>query len=115
MFPHTDHNGKKYTFSEMKTKGDVATVFWRDDYELLCTRPRFLRYNQLLKSIMADMTVQEWEAAQHMYTSFFGDGRITQMVTVKGPLGRLFHFMQTCLLLDEENLFSEWFWKNIFV
>ena len=81
----------KYTLSEMKNKWDVATVFRRDDYELsVSTQPRFLRSSELLKAIMADMTPQEWEAAQHMYTSFFGDGGITKVVMVKGPLGQLF-------------------------
>ena len=63
----------KYTFSEMKYKWDVITMFGREDYDIhVCTQPCFPRStNELRKTIMAAITQQEWAAVQYTYTSFF--------------------------------------------
>ena len=85
----------------MKYKWDVATVvatvFGRDDYGIyVCTQSRSLRStNELCKTIMAEMTPQEWAAAQRTYASFFEEGSISEVVQVEDPRRRLFNFIDS--------------------
>lgn len=112
MPPHTSQTltmATRPSFSEMKSEQDVAKVFDRMGYsiELFTPTTLVLRSGVLRKYLMSGMAPKRWEEIQQAYTSFFGQKFLSKIVEVEGPLGRLFNFIQSCLLVDHKtNLFK---------
>ena len=83
-------------------------VFDRAGYsiELFTPTTLVLRSGALRKDLISDMSPKKWGEVQQAYTSFFGQKALSKVVEIQGPLGRVFNFIQSCLLWTTKQLFS---------